>query len=362
MIFLSAHVAQKVFLSFWLFSNPHRRIIINFRRVRASFIAVAFFLLMHLSAFNEAHANTVSGAAKAVSKLNAYFPKEKLNILLFSRGWEIICISLLILVTSCIFYVQELRNKVNRRLLKEKERSSHFNQFLKVEKKSLIEEKQALETENEWLLNEVHHRVKNNLQIVVSLLESQASFLKGDALKAVTQSYHRVYALALIHQQIYADGSNQKADFSKFLQELVRYLEDNPGLSQSVSFHCELGQVKVAQTKAIPLAIIANEIITNSLQHAFPSGSIGEINITMTEIDGAVSLEIADNGSGSNLDINMSQNGSLGMTLIQGLARDIDATIEVRSAQGTVVNVNFRLACPNEVEKTVGGKPIILFC
>ncbi|WP_162238742.1 sensor histidine kinase [Pedobacter sp. Leaf194] len=285
---------------------------------------------------------------------------SRLPSTLFLSNWMIYGMLVLTLAFAGLIYRHRIKSAATIRLIKQNQRAANFNKLLKEEKKGLLAENEILVTENEWLLNEVHHRVKNNLQIIVSLLDSQASFLKGDALSAIKESHHRVFALALIHKQIYVEGSTQHTDFSKFLTELGQYLIESYPECNQISLNYDLEKIRVAHTKAISLAIIANEILTNSLQHAFLPGDTGSINISLHEIKGRVALSISDNGTGTNINLNQAKSDSLGINLVQGLAKDIDSEINIRSDMGTEFIIFFDSSCPNESKKIIRGMPVLM--
>ena len=201
---------------------------------------------------------------------------------------------------------------------------------------------QHLLTEKEWLLKEVHHRVKNNLHTVICLLESQAVYLENDALKAIENSQHRIYAMSLIHQKLYQSDDIKTIDMSVYIPELVQSLEDGFGKVNQIRFNLQIDQVNLDISHAIPLGLIINEAVTNSLKYAFPHNREGEIFISMIDNGDQVKLELADNGIGMPTVNPAAEPESLGLQLIKGLSEDIDATVSFDNDNGTRITIVFK--------------------
>jgi two-component sensor histidine kinase len=202
-------------------------------------------------------------------------------------------------------------------------------------------ELQQLIEEKEWLVKEIHHRVTNNLQIVISLLESQAMFLRDDALKAVKISQHRIYAVLLIHQKLYRSDDIKTIDMKIYLAELVQYLENGFTIKGKINIALHAETLKLDVSQAIPFALIINEALTNAIKHAFPDTRIGNIVITLARLGEAAIVEIEDNGIGMPVDIKTSGLNTLGMQLMTGLSKDIDAKLNIYSKKGTKVTIIF---------------------
>src|SRR6202000_3217878 len=118
-----------------------------------------------------------------------------------------------------------------------------------------------LVTEKEWLIKEVHHRVKNNLQTIISLLESQAAYLENDALKAIETSQNRIFTMSLIHQKLYQSEDIQTINMASYIPELVEYLKDSFINSHRIDFKTNIDPVSLDASIAIPLALIINEAV-----------------------------------------------------------------------------------------------------
>lgn len=220
-------------------------------------------------------------------------------------------------------------------------------------------ELQQLIEEKEWLVKEIHHRVTNNLHTVISLLESQAVFLRDDALKAIKISQHRIYAMLLIHQKLYLSGDIKTIDMKIYLAELIQYLEDGVTVKGKSPITLYAETLKLDVSQAIPLALIINEAVTNAIKHAFPGTRIGNIVITLARIGKAAIVEIEDNGVGMPEDIKTSGLNTLGMQLMRGLSKDIDAKFNIYRKKGTKVVVIFNVKIKSIDSNSIHKKSII---
>lgn len=225
-----------------------------------------------------------------------------------------------------------------------------FNQYrLKQRNASALADKnkrlEVLVNEKELLLKEVHHRVKNNLHTIISLLESQAHFLSDDALTAIQKSQHRVYAMSLIHQKLYQHDNATSVQMDDYLNELLCYLEESFDLNGSIRFEKNLEPIQLDISQAIPLGLILNEAITNSIKYAFPQQRGGIVSITLTQTaNDMVHLSVSDNGIGLPAGWEQKLNQSLGVKLMKGLSEDIQASFNIGSEGGTRVSVEFAKA------------------
>jgi two-component sensor histidine kinase len=249
--------------------------------------------------------------------------RTKLHSAEVMRNWIIAGASLLAIIAGLLYRQSQLKQK---------------NNITIKQKNTLL---QNLVTEKEWLLKEVHHRVKNNLHTVICLLESQAAYLENDALKAIENSQHRIYAMSLIHQKLYQSDDIKAIDMSVYIPELIQYLEDSFDVAGRVHFGLEIAPVCLNIAYAIPLGLIINEAVTNSIKYAFPEERKGEIRITLDNDNQRIKLELADNGVGIPKMIDQAEPGSLGLQLMKGLSQDIMADIYVENNQGTKITVLF---------------------
>jgi two-component system, sensor histidine kinase PdtaS len=210
----------------------------------------------------------------------------------------------------------------------------------------LITEKNAmlehLLVEKDWLLKEVHHRVKNNLHTVICLLELQAASLENDSLKAIENGQHRIYAMSLIHQKLYQSDDIKTIDMSAYIPELVQSLQESFDTSNQIKFKLNIDPINLTLSNAVPFGLIINEAVTNSIKYAFPGDRKGEISISMIEDGEQIKLELADNGIGMTLNNYETGQGSLGLRLMKGLSEDIKADISFEVDNGTKVLIIFK--------------------
>jgi two-component system, sensor histidine kinase PdtaS len=203
--------------------------------------------------------------------------------------------------------------------------------------------------ENEWLLKEVHHRVKNNLQVVMSLLNSQSSYLKdAEAVNAVTQSKNRVQAMSLIHQKLYKTENVSTINMPDYIRELVDYLRDagRPGLY--IVFHIDIASVELDVMEAVPVGLILNEAITNSCKYAFPEGHKNTITVKLNRVgENELTLYISDNGVGLPTDYDKKLGNSFGMLLIRGMVEDLSGKMKIENDNGVGYTISFPFVAPS---------------
>lgn len=197
--------------------------------------------------------------------------------------------------------------------------------------------------EKEWLLREIHHRVKNNLQIVISLLNSQSVYLDNqDAIDAIRNSQHRMYAMSLIHQKLYQTDNLATIDMSWYIRELSAYMKESFPTAATISFHLEISPLELDVAQAVPLGLILNEAVSNAIKYAFKGRSEGRIDISLENIAGQQwRLCIFDNGTGLPATFDLEATTSLGMNLMRGLSDQLDATFTVESKEGTIITIVF---------------------
>ncbi|HLA59015.1 MAG TPA: histidine kinase dimerization/phosphoacceptor domain -containing protein [Puia sp.] len=202
---------------------------------------------------------------------------------------------------------------------------------------------QHLVTEKEWLLKEIHHRVKNNLQMVMSLLNSQSVYIENDAaLAAIRASQHRVHAMSLIHQKLYNSDNFSTIDMSLYVRELVSYLSNAFDIGQRIRFEFNIEPLELEVSQAIPLGLILNEAITNSIKYAFPDNKNGLIIISLSNTSAnRYMLCIRDNGTGISDYVNSKHSDSLGMSLMAGLSKDLEGNFSIKNDNGTLIKISF---------------------
>lgn len=238
---------------------------------------------------------------------------------------------LLLIVLGLLYNLYRVKQKSNKKLeIKEKEISLKNTNL------------QHLLDEKEWLMKEIHHRVKNNLQTVISLLNSQSAYVDNDmALSTIKSSQHRIHAMSLIHQKLYMSENISTINMPVYIKELVEYLKDSFQLKQRIRFEIKIEQLELDVVQAVPLGLIINEAVTNSIKYAFPNNQDGIISITLVAIDtNQHLLSIQDNGIGIPAEFKEKTN-SFGLSLIKGLSDDLEGTFSIENNNGTLLKLNF---------------------
>lgn len=191
--------------------------------------------------------------------------------------------------------------------------------------------------DRETLLREIHHRVKNNLQVVSSLLSIQGREIKdGKALEAVNESRNRVRSMALIHQFLYGEKHLNSIDMPEYVDQLCKHLFETYRVDHdAVELQVEVCNIMLDVDTAIPVGLIINELITNSLKYAFPNGRSGVLRVSLREEGGKLELTVADNGVGvSGVE---AQSSSFGMRLLRAFQQKLDADFDIRSEGGLII-------------------------
>jgi PAS domain S-box-containing protein len=185
--------------------------------------------------------------------------------------------------------------------------------------------------EKEVLLREIHHRVKNNLAVINSLLYLQSSTTQDEQTLRMLQSCRdRVYSMALVHERLYRSEDLASVDFAEYTEELTNQLFRNHVLSaDTIQLKLEVEKIPLDIDRAIPCGLILNELISNALKHAFPNGRSGEIRVSLQRTkNGGLILSVADNGVGLPDEATLQTRRSLGMRLVHSLATQLDTQIE----------------------------------
>lgn len=198
--------------------------------------------------------------------------------------------------------------------------------------------------EKELLIKEVHHRVKNNLQVLSSLLFLQSKHLKDDAaLNAIKEGQNRVESMGLIHQKLYTEGSLTSIDMPEYLRQLGDNLLDSFGLDEKqVYLRYQVAPLQLDVDTAVPLGLICNELLTNTLKYAFRKQAHGEVLIRLEERPTGLLLQIADNGGGSQIVPASERGTSFGESLVKLLSKKLKGKITVDdSAEGYSTTILF---------------------
>ncbi|MEW6303882.1 MAG: histidine kinase dimerization/phosphoacceptor domain -containing protein [Verrucomicrobiota bacterium] len=194
--------------------------------------------------------------------------------------------------------------------------------------------------EKEVLLKEIHHRVKNNLQVISSLFNLETSFAKDQQVVSILRDHRdRVQSMALVHEQLYSSTDFAHVEFSDYLRRLAANLVRSFG-ANTIQARFEVEKVTLGVDTAIACGLIVNELISNALKHAFPNGRPGEIGVALHQNGGAaITLTVRDNGVGFPPGTDWQKSKSLGLQLVAILAEQLRATVGVTSGNGTCFDI-----------------------
>jgi two-component sensor histidine kinase len=266
---------------------------------------------------------------------------------LFTRNVTIAA-SVILLLLLAIGYNRYRHQQLNNLLLQNQrkeidQQNREINdQYLSLQ--NLNQTQQNLLNEKEWLLREIHHRVKNNLQTTISLLNIQsANIFNKKALNAIKDSQRRINAMSLIHQRLYHSENIALINMNIYINELLVYLEESFINPENISLKISTCDIYLDVAFALPVGLIINEAITNIFKYAFPERRKGKITVSMKEdADGHIELSIADNGIGfAPLDEN-DKTTSLGMKLMKGLTDQINGSFTLKNDLGTKIIIRFQ--------------------
>jgi two-component sensor histidine kinase len=199
--------------------------------------------------------------------------------------------------------------------------------------------------EKEILLKEVHHRVKNNLQVIAGLLDLQSyELVDEETRETFRESQNRIRTMALIHEALYEMKDLSHVDFSGFIRDLITNLFNSYGIDPGrVDLDVEVGDIDLVVDTAIPCGLIVNELVSNSLKHAFPEDRTGKITVHLcANDDESYTLEVSDDGAGISDPDDRLGSGSIGMQLIRILSEQLGGDYVFKSGQKTVYSMTFK--------------------
>jgi len=250
----------------------------------------------------------------------------------WKEWWVILAFTLLIFYA--IFKVSSFKEAQQRKISKELEEKVH-------ERTILIESQRD---EKEILLKEIHHRVKNNMQVIISLLSIQSGYTKDkDALALFDEAKNRIRSMALIHEKLYQTGDLAHIDFQDYIMALTNDLIDTYSINCDIFLDIKIEKVKFGIDILIPLGLLLNEIISNVLKYAFIGANKGKvvINLTIDKKEKSYTLLVGDNGKGMEKGMLEKEEGSLGMELIKIFVTQLDGTIKRLDEKGTLFEIKF---------------------
>jgi len=197
--------------------------------------------------------------------------------------------------------------------------------------------------EKDFLLREIHHRVKNNLQVISSLLALQSKYIKDDnALSAIKQGQDRVYSMALIHQDLYQSNNLKGVNSKEYFEHLIDNLFDSYNINEEqIELNYDVDSIVLDVDTMIPLGLVMNELVSNALKHAFKAQTFGKIDIDLKRSEDYLTLKVSDNGKGLK-NIKDLEGESFGYELIKAFARKLKAEINIESSNGLSIELKIK--------------------
>jgi PAS domain S-box-containing protein len=211
------------------------------------------------------------------------------------------------------------------------------------QKKAQNQIKRSLQVKD-MLLKEIHHRVKNNLMVISSLLNLQSRYIKDEASKSIFKdSQNRARSMALIHELLYQSSDLKRINFGSYINKLTNelfsvYVTD----PNKIKLNMDINDIMLDINTAIPLGLIVNELVSNSMKHAFPNNKQGKIDIKFNLDNGDYTMIISDNGVGFPQDYNIQNSDSLGLKIVNSLTEQIDGEITIETSNGTKFIIKFK--------------------
>jgi PAS domain S-box-containing protein len=212
------------------------------------------------------------------------------------------------------------------------------------ERKRAEEQIKAALQEKEVLVREVHHRVKNNIQAIASMLRLQYSQIEDEKYAALLrEGENRVHSMGLVHEMLFQAGELARIDFNGYLTQLVNRLFSSYGIRRGqIVPRIYVEDISLGLDAAIPCGLLVNELVSNSLKHAFPGGRRGEVTVSLRPIGDSFELTVGDNGLGLPQEVDFRNTRTLGLTLVMSWVKQLQAEIELDRTAGTRFQIKFK--------------------
>jgi PAS domain S-box-containing protein len=283
--------------------------------------------LVHQNLFSVVHAEDIPRTLTAINSLLGSNTRKTIELRMLKKNGD------WIEMEALLSGIPGPGNAVHRVLLSARDITA---------RKRAEEHIKASLKEKEVLLKEIHHRVKNNLQIISSLLNLQSGYIQDEhAGEMFKESRNRVKSMALIHEKLYQSKDLARIDFAEYVRNLTTHLFRSYGVNtHAVGLKINVDKVLLDIDTAIPCGLIVNELVTNSLKYAFPPGVAGEIHVDLhQENDGRLALVVSDNGAGLPPDFDLQKTESLGLQLVSTLTDQLEGTIVLEQNRGTTFKI-----------------------
>jgi PAS domain S-box-containing protein len=233
---------------------------------------------------------------------------------------------------------------VNMNLFEHNARGQFLSSYRDITERKQVEERLRVSlAEKEVLLKEIHHRVKNNMQVISSLLNLQLNLLDDEEMREILrESQNRIKSMALIHEGLYRSENLAGVDFATYVSQLARSVVRSY-TTAPVELLLDVGNVQLSIDMAIPCGLILNELISNAMKYAFPGGRAGTVSVKVCRTDeGMVKLEVADNGVGLPPTLDIRESKSMGLQLVTTLVNQLGGTLDAVRGTGARFVISFQ--------------------
>jgi two-component sensor histidine kinase len=250
---------------------------------------------------------------------------------------------------KCDGKTDELLKELQEALSKNADLDRRLQECLKseAELRQCEQELQEAVRVKEVLVREIHHRVKNNLQVMLSLLRLQSRYTRDEAARQIlNDSQSRMQAMAVVHELLFESEDQARVDRGEYLSRIAHHLYESHGISpERIALHIQAQHVGCTIETAVPLGLIVNELVSNCLEHAFPGERQGEITIETEKIgEHEWEVIVSDNGVGLPEDLDPAKSGTFGMYLVHALAGQLRGGVELKRTGGLEVRIRFKEA------------------
>ncbi|TDO20289.1 sensor histidine kinase [Pedobacter duraquae] len=325
---LAVQIFRAVFITLACMTTVYGKSEMNYRKVKNSGVMTAKY---------EANTSNVRFiAANDQSDQNIRHGSLVKKMTILTGGALLVIIFVLLLLLFQTRRSNNLSFKIHQRELDQK------NAIIETQ----LNDQERLMKEKEWLIKEVQHRVKNNLQMVTSLLYSQSVYLEDDAaIQAIKDSLRRMQAMSLIHQKLYQDNDTGTISMPEYIDDLVKYLHESFDADNHIVFEQSIAPVVLDVSQVIPVGLIFTESIVNAIKYAFLKGQQGIVQLWLGP-DGPAHLllKISDNGRGLPAGLGAKEHNSFGLDLIQGLAKQLKGSFQIENNNGVHITVRFAVS------------------
>lgn len=196
--------------------------------------------------------------------------------------------------------------------------------------------------EKEVMLKEIHHRVKNNLQVISSLLNLQSGYATDEQTQNLfKECQHRVRSMSLLHERLYRSSDLSKVNMHEYTQSLVNFLLHSYSISGAIETDLNISSIRLSIDSAVPCGLIINELVTNAIQHAFPDKRTGYMSVSMVQSGEEIILTVSDDGIGLPENFSPDSSLSLGITLVDTLVHQLNGQLEISSNNGATFKITF---------------------